>query len=160
MYNLFERFLRLLALMAGFVLLLLMLFTVADVVLRYIFNAPLRSVYEFTEFMMALIVFLGIAYCGWVGQHIAVDVFARWLDRPALRFLPALLSFLGAGLFLLIAYQTTIETVATIDQKSNLLLWPHFPFRFTVAFGSALFAAVMIIQGVQSLRGQPVENSK
>jgi TRAP-type C4-dicarboxylate transport system permease small subunit len=160
MYNLFERFLRLLALAAGIVLLILMVFTVLDVFLRYVFNAPFRSIYEFTKYMMALIVFFGIAYCGWVGQHIAVDVFARWLDRPALRFLPALLSFLGAGLFLLIAYQTTIETIATIDQKSNLLLWPHFPFRFTVAFGSVLFAVVMLIQGTQSLRGRPVEKSK
>ena len=54
----------------------------------------------------------------------------------------------------------TIETVATIDQKSNLLLWPHFPFRFTVAFGSVLFSIVMLIQGVQSLRGRPVEKSQ
>jgi TRAP-type C4-dicarboxylate transport system permease small subunit len=38
---------------------------------------------------MALIVFLGIAYCGWTGGHIAVDVFEKWLDRPSLRFLPA-----------------------------------------------------------------------
>jgi TRAP-type C4-dicarboxylate transport system permease small subunit len=152
MLTLFVRFLRLLALAAGAVLLLLMLFTVLDVVLRYVFNAPLRSVYEFTEFMMALIVFLGIPYCGWVGQHIAVDVFAGFLDRPALRLLPALLFFTSAALFALIAYQTSIETIATIEQASNLLRWPHYPFRFAVAFGSALFAAVLTIQGVMSLR--------
>ncbi len=158
--SLFERFLRLLSLAAGVVLLLLMLFTVLDVLLRYVFNAPFRSVYEFTEFMMALIVFLGTAYCGWTGQHIAVDVFARWLDRPSLRLLPAALSFLGAALFIIIAYQTTIETIATIEQRSNLLLWPHYPFRFTVAFGSALFAIVLVIQGLHSLRHGPAKDSR
>jgi TRAP-type C4-dicarboxylate transport system permease small subunit len=151
----FERFLRLLTLLAGVALLLLMVFTVLDVFLRYVFNAPFRSVLEFTEFMMAVIVFLGIAYCGWTGGHIAVDVFARWLDRPSLRLLPSLLSFIGAALFALIAYRATLETIATIDQVSNLLRWPHYPFRFTVAFGSAMFALVLLIQGVQAMRAHP-----
>lgn len=160
MLNLFDRFLRFLSLAGGVVLLVLMIFTVLDVFLRYVFNAPFRSVYEFTEFMMALIVFLGIAYCGWTGGHISVDVFAKWLDRPSLRFLPALLSFTGAALFALIAYRATLETIATIDQVSNLLRWPHYPFRFTVAFGSALFAIVLVIQGVQALRKRPTESAR
>jgi TRAP-type C4-dicarboxylate transport system permease small subunit len=160
MLTLFDRFLRLLALAAGLALLLLMIFTVLDVFLRYLFNAPFRSVYEFTEYMMALIVFLGIAYCGWTGGHIAVDLFAKWLDRPGLRLLPALLAFVGAALFILIAYQATLETVATLDQVSNLLRWPHYPFRFAVALGSALFAVVLVIQGLDSLRRKPPGESQ
>jgi TRAP-type C4-dicarboxylate transport system permease small subunit len=149
--ELFDRFLRLLALASGVIMLLLLLVTVLDVFLRYVFNAPLASAWEFTEFSMALIVFLGIAYCGWTGGHIAVDVFAKWLDRPSLRFLPAILAFIGAALFALIAYRAALETIATIDQVSNMLRWPHYPFRFTVAFGSATFAVVLFIQGLQSL---------
>jgi TRAP-type C4-dicarboxylate transport system permease small subunit len=153
--GLFDRFLRLLALAAGGILLLLMAVTVLDVFLRYVFNAPLASAWEFTEFSMALIVFLGIAYCGWTGGHIAVDVFEKWLDRPSLRFLPALIAFVGAALFALIAYRATLEMVATIDQVSNMLRWPHYPFRFTVAFGAAMLALVLAIQGVQTLRRRP-----
>jgi TRAP-type C4-dicarboxylate transport system permease small subunit len=157
MLNLFDRFLRLLALCAGGVLLLLMLFTVTDVVLRYLFNAPLRSVFEFTEFAMALIVFLAIAYTGWTGSHIAVDVFEKWLDRPALRFLPALLALIGAVLFAIIAWRATLETMSTFGQFSNMLRWPHYPFRFTVAFGSAMLALVLLIQAVQALRRKPAK---
>ncbi|MPZ56959.1 MAG: TRAP transporter small permease subunit [Rhizobiales bacterium] len=158
--GLFGRFLRLLTLAAGGVLLLLMAVTVLDVLLRYVFNAPLASAWEFTEFSMALIVFLGIAYCGWTGGHIAVDVFEKWLDRPSLRFLPALIAFVGAALFALIAYRATLETVATIDQVSNMLRWPHYPFRFTVAFGSAMLAVVLAIQGAQSLRRRPAGDAR
>lgn len=158
--DLFDRFLRFLALAAGSLLLVLMVFTVVDVFLRYVFNAPLRSVYEFTEFMMAAIVFLAVAYTGWVGAHISVDVFAKWLDRPSLRFIPAILAFLGAALFALIAYRAALETLLTIDQVSNLLRWPFYPFRLAVAFGSALFAVVLLIQGLQALRGKPTEASK
>lgn len=156
----FDRFLRLLALVSGAVLVLLMLFTVVDVFLRYVFNAPLRSVFEFTEFAMALIVFLAMAYTGWTGGHIAVDVFTKWLDRPGLRFLPSLLAFVGSALFALIAYRATLETVDTLGQVSNMLRWPHYPFRFAVAFGSAMFALVLFIQSVQALRQRPAEDSQ
>jgi len=159
-YNLFDRFLRLLALASGILILVLMMFTVADVFLRYVFNAPFKSVYEFTEFVMAAIVFLGMAYTGWVGGHISVDVFAKWLDRPVWRFLTAALAFVGAALFALIAYRATLESVATIDQVSNRLAWPHFPFRFTVVIGSALLAAVLVIQGVQALRSHAVKEAR
>jgi TRAP-type C4-dicarboxylate transport system permease small subunit len=158
MIDLFGRFLRYLALAAGVLLLVLTVFTVVDVILRYVFNAPLRSVYEFTEFVMAAIVFLAVAYTGWVGAHISVDVFAKWLDKPGLRFIPAVLAFMGAALFALVAYRAVLEMFATIDQVSNLLRWPFYPFRFAVAFGSGLFAVVLLIQGVQALRGQRTED--
>jgi TRAP-type C4-dicarboxylate transport system permease small subunit len=158
--NIFERFLRLLAYVGGLILLILMGFTVADVLLRYFFNAPLKSVYEFTEFVMAAVVFLGIAYTGWVGGHIAVDMFSKWLDQPRWRWITAALTFVSAALFALIAYRATLETLATINQVSNRLAWPHYPFRFTVAVGCALFAIVLTIQGVQVLRGHRAEGSK
>jgi TRAP-type transport system small permease protein len=152
--NLFERFLRLLAYAGGVLLLALMVFTVADVFLRYVFNAPLKSVYEFTEFVMAAVVFLGIAYTGWVGGHIAVDMLSKWLDQPRWRWITATLTFASAALFALIACRATLETLATLNQVSNRLGWPHYPFRFTVAVGCGLFAVVLVIQGVQVLRGR------
>jgi TRAP-type C4-dicarboxylate transport system permease small subunit len=148
----FDRFLRLLALASGGILLLLMGFIVLDVVSRYVFNAPFSSSKEITEFAMSLVVFLAIAYCGWTGGHIAVDLFEKALDRPSLRLLPAVLSFAGALLFAVIAWRATLETIATLPQVSNMLRMPHYPFRFVVALGSAVFAVVMLVQGVEALR--------
>jgi TRAP-type C4-dicarboxylate transport system permease small subunit len=153
--ELFSRFLRIMALAGGVVLLVLMLFTDLDIFLRFVFNNPFSGSVEFTEYMMAAIVFLSIAYCGWTGGHISVDLLDKLLNRPSLRLLPAIMSFVGAALFAAIAWQSTRETITTIDQVSNMLQWPHYPFRFTVAFGSAVFALVMLIQGVQALRRAP-----
>lgn len=146
----FARFLRACALAAGWVLLALMAYTVLDVVLRYVFNAPLRSSVEATQFAMSVIVFLGIAYCGWTGGHVSVDLLEKLLDRPSLRLLPAAMAFLGAALFLLVAWQTFGETLATMDRVTNMTRIPYYPFRFVVVFGAALFALVLFVQGVRS----------
>jgi len=105
----FGRFLRLLALAGGIVLMLLMKYTVLDVVLRYGFNRPFSGSLDLTEFAMAVIVFLGIAYCGFTGGHVAVDILERPLEHPRLRFVPVLLTFVSAVLFAAIAWLTAAE---------------------------------------------------
>ena len=154
----FGRFLRMLALASGVVLLVLMVFTVTDVIMRSVFDRPFSGSIEFTEFCMALIVFLGIPYTGWVGGHISVDLFEKYLDRPSLRLLPSLISFVGGALFLLIAWRVALEASATIHQVSNMMRMPHYPFRFTVAFCSLLFAIVLLVRGVQALERKPPED--
>jgi TRAP-type C4-dicarboxylate transport system permease small subunit len=150
--HLFDRFLRGIALLGGAALMLLMFYTVLDVFLRYGFNKPFSGSLEFTEFMMTVIVFLGLAYCGWTGGHVAVDILERPLEHPLLRWVPAALTLISALLFAVIAYQSAKEGIVNMQRMSNMLRWPHFPFLLNVAFGSALFSIVLFIQGVRALR--------
>lgn len=151
----FERALRALALASGFILLFVMVYTVADVVMRYAFNRPFSGSVEVTEFSMSLIVFLALPYTGWAGAHISVDLFEKFLDRPALRLLPSVIAFVGAALFLVIAWRVMLETTATLNQTSNMLRMPHYPFRLAVAVCSLLFAIVLLVQGWQALWRRP-----
>jgi TRAP-type C4-dicarboxylate transport system permease small subunit len=148
----FGGFLRLLALAGGWVLMLLMIYTVVDVVLRYVFNQPFRGSLEITEFAMSVIVFLGIAYCGWLGGHVAVDILERPLEDPRLRFIPIVLTLVSAVLFVMIAWLTASDAVNASHRISNMMRWPHWPFQAIVAFGAAMYAAVLIVQCVQMLR--------
>jgi TRAP-type C4-dicarboxylate transport system permease small subunit len=134
------------ALLGGWVLMALMTYTVADVVLRYGFNRPFSGSLEITEFAMSAIVFLGIAYCGWVGSHVAVDIFERPLEHPNLRFIPVILTLVGAVLFAAIAWLTFNEALGSMHRVSNMMRWPHWPFQFVVAFGSAMYALVLLSQ--------------
>jgi TRAP-type C4-dicarboxylate transport system permease small subunit len=149
--GLFGRFLHRLALLGGWVIVLLMAYTVIDVVARYIFNAPFSGSLEITEFAMAVIVFLGIAYCGWVGGHVAVDILERPLESPRLRLLPVLLTLVGGVLFAAIAWLTAAEALSTTHRVSNMMRWPHYPFQLAVAFGSAMYAVVLFIQAIRLL---------
>ena len=150
----FGRCLRLTALLGGWVLMALMVYTVADVVLRYFFNRPFSGSLEITEFAMAAIVFLGIAYCGWVGGHVAVDILERPLENPKLRFIPVILTLASCVLFAMMAWLTLMETLGTMHRVSNMMRWPHWPFQFIVAFGAAMYAVVLLIQTVRLLRNR------
>lgn len=153
--NSLGRVLRLMALGGGVVLMLLMGYTVLDVVLRYGFNRPFSGSLEVTEFAMSLIVFLGIAYCGFTGGHVAVDILERPLQNPKLRFVPVLLTLASAILFAAIAWLTATEALTSMQRVSNMVRWPHWPFQLTVAIGSAMYAIVLLFQTIDILRGKP-----
>ena len=151
-HGLFGRLLQWMALAGGWVIVLLMVYTVFDVVLRYVFNRSFSGSLEVTEFAMSMIVFLGLAYCGWVGGHVAVDILERSLENPRLRFVPILLTFIGGVLFAAIAWFTADEALSTMNRVSNMMRWPHYPFQLIVAFGSAMYAIVLFIQGFRMVR--------
>ncbi len=151
--RIFGRALRWMALASGAVIVGLMLYTVLDVVMRYVFNAPFRGSLEATQFAMVAIVFLGLAYCGCTGGHVAVDILQRPLERPGLRWIPTLLSLVGAGLFAAIAWYSLDEGLATTHRVSNMLRWPHYPFLFLTAFGSAVYAIVLLVEAWHGRRG-------
>ena len=151
-HGFFGRLLRLMALLGGWALVALMVYTVADVVLRYGFNRPFSGSLELTEFAMSAIVFLGIAYCGWLGGHVAVDILERPLEHPKLRFVSVVLTFISAILFVAIAWLTLVEALGTMHRVSNMMRWPHYPFQFIVAFGAAMYAIVLLIQTFRLIR--------
>jgi TRAP-type C4-dicarboxylate transport system permease small subunit len=150
--NPFGRVLWFLSLIAGLIVVAVTFYTVADVVMRYVFNSPFRSSLEFTQFMMAAIVFLSLAYCGWTGGHVAVDIFVQPLEKPGLNWIPPLLTLISAILFAAIAWYSLKEGLETMHRLSNMLRWPHFPFILITAAGSALYAIVLFVQAIQGFR--------
>jgi TRAP-type C4-dicarboxylate transport system permease small subunit len=149
------RVLRLMSLAAGAVLIALMGYTVLDVILRYGFGRPFSGSFELTEFAMSVIVFLGIAYCGWTGGHVSVDILERQLEGPLLRFIPVIFALAGALVFAAIAWLTAVEALTSMQRVSNMMRWPHWPFQLTVAFGAAMYALVLLIEALRLIRRRP-----
>jgi TRAP-type C4-dicarboxylate transport system permease small subunit len=79
----------------------MMTLTFVDVVLRYVFNRPLRGAFEVTELMLLVLIFAGLPLVTHANEHVTMDLIDRWLSprlRNALRRLTeavsALLMFL------------------------------------------------------------------
>lgn len=139
----------------GIVILAMMLVAVLDVLLRYVFNAPLSSSYELIQLGMVLVVYCGLAWCGLTGGHIAVNFVGVLLDRPRLRWLNALVHCVGAILFAVIAWRSAGEAVKYFasGETTNMLKAPIYPFMAAVAAGALLYALTLGWQCIRVLRG-------
>src|SRR4051794_13975767 len=73
--------------LAALAILAMMLVTVADVVMRYAFNNPVRGTYDFTEAMLVVFVFCGMAVCFLARANIVIDLIDSFVGLRLQSFL-------------------------------------------------------------------------
>jgi TRAP-type C4-dicarboxylate transport system permease small subunit len=125
----------------------MMLLTTADVFLRYVFDKPITGSYELIQFMMAITVSLGLAYCGLEKGHVTIDVLTSHFPERIQAIIDSIVGFLGLLVAAVMTWQGCIY-VLTIGEShllSSVLLIPVYPFVAIVAFGLALYAIVLVL---------------
>jgi len=135
------------------VLVALMLLTVSDVILRYLFSRPITGSFDLTEFMMAAIIVFGISHCGFTRGHVKVELVMERLPVGVQVIAELVTSLLGLGLFSLITWQCFVYTKVQLASgvASNILEIPVFPFVGIVGLGSAVYTIILLLHFIESL---------
>lgn len=145
-----DRVIRGLALTAGGVLMVLAFYTVFAAMMRYLFNAPLEGVLDYSQMALVVVVFFAIAYCGRSGGHVAVDLFVNMLGQGLARRIEFVIKLLSSAVFAVLAWQShraalgAIEFLEATDTKNI----PHAPFLWIIALGSLLYCLVLALEAM------------
>lgn len=138
--------------MAMFVLMAMMLLTVADVFMRYIFIRPITGTTELTEYMMVCTLF-GMVPCALENRHIKVDVVAQRLP-PRLQAIIDIITLLGGlVLVVILSWQGFAAGLYELsyDVRSSMLEIPDFPFYVVLALSFAILSLVMVVLIIQRM---------
>ena len=136
---------------AAVLLFLLMLAGAADVLGRYLFNAPIHGTMERGQLMLALMVFLSWGYTQIKKGHVNVELFIT-LFPPRLRLITDLFTTLVTlGLCILIVWQSTIMAIETHRSGEVVFVihWPLAPFQLIVPLGGIVMCLVLITEIIQ-----------
>ena len=138
---------------ASIVLAAMMLLTVADVGLRWIFNYPIIGATEITESMMACIAFFALAWCAAEKSHLQVNLVVDHLPKRVQGIIDSLTTGGGLCLVALIAWRSFLEGRAVQEMHliSSLIKIPAYPFYYVIAAGSVMLCVVMAMQLTQHL---------
>lgn len=134
---------------AGLALASMMLVTVADVALRFLFNTPVRGTYDLVSVALLVMVMFGIAPVILQGADIVIDLFDRVLPAGVLRVLQSI-SALGAFCaFLFIGWSMwgPARDAWLYGDRSlelGLPLWSYWAVAFVGLFG-ILWAALALL---------------
>ncbi len=152
-----DRTVRAMALVAGASLMWLMLLVCYSVLMRRVFNAPPLGGTDLASVSLVPVAFLGFAYCGWTGGHIAVDVISA-LGRPGLtRWTDVVVRLLSAVLLGMLTWRCIVLLVDAMEigEATELIEVPHSPFIGIMIFGSAVFALTFAVMARRAWRGLP-----
>ena len=111
--------------------------TVIDVLLRYLFSAPLPSTGELTQFFLAITVFAGLVLISRDGGHIVVSLMESQLTRIAPRFykgLYAVSNTMGIAIILYILILLALDAW----EYEELSIVTEFPMVWLILFLAGL----------------------
>jgi len=96
-------------------------------------------------------VFFGLAYCGWTGGHVVVDLLREFLPAGILVPLAVLVNATGAVAMLAMAWQSveTSFTYMITGETPMTVLIPKYPFIWVAAFGALTYATILIFKTVR-----------
>ena len=151
-------FTRILHGIASLALVAMMLIVVGDVVLRAVFNTPLRGAYDLVSIALLVMVFFGIGPVIVKNREILIDLFDEFAHARLLHALKALSAVLTLAVFFFIGwamYEPAMNAWRWGDRSLELglplwLLWlPAF-----VGLAGILISAALALRAVFKERGE------
>lgn len=141
---------------AGLLLLAMMGLTVADVVGRYLFSAPVNGAFEATQIMLALTIFAGLPLVTARGEHVTVRLAIEPLPVAAQRAFDRLADLVSALLLAGAAYLLYRRGVVLgrFGDATMILGVPLSPVAYVLAALSAIASLAAVVRLVTGGRGR------
>ena len=144
--------------LAGVSLILMMLQTVADVVLRYLFNMPIEGNLEIVSYYhMVAVVFLPLGLVELRHEHINVDLFINWFSRRNRNLFYVLASAIGIFFVSMLFYRSFLDAVTATRINDVIMgsilitVWPA-KWALPIGFGCLLLAiAANVVMAVRNI---------
>ena len=130
----------------------LMFVVVGDVVLRYLFNAPLQWSYEvISSYLMPGLFFFAASHTLKAHAHVAVDIVHNYVSRRTRYVLEALISLLATPVFAfctIVSAQHTLEDIATAATSTSGLALPTWTISLMLPIGFGLLTLRLSINAI------------
>jgi tripartite ATP-independent transporter DctM subunit len=126
---------------------MMMLLTFVDVILRYIFNAPIMGVKEFTEVLLVMLISFTISYTHEKKGHITMGIVTDKLSDHANLLLSVMVNIISMGIFIIVAWQNADQLIFDINQGAmhgTALYIPSWPFQATLVIGTITLTLLII----------------
>lgn len=159
--RLVEAMLRTVTLFGGLIgvvaILSLMLLTVVTVVFRAI-GIAFPGTYVIAELLLIPAVSFSLAYAGYAGAHIRVELLIDRFTVRAKRLTEATVGALGTAFWMLVAWAGIREALRRTAQNETtpIINLPVAPLRWMFVAALCLFCVILLVQVVRALRGRPM----
>ena len=142
----------LLGIIGAVVLFAMMMLTFTDVLLRYVFNAPLRGAFEVTELMLVVLIFSGLPLVSRNDKHVTTDLIDKFVPTRMRKALAAAIHLIVSAVMLGVGWliwQKGGKMSETGDTTAGLHI-PIFPFVYLM---SLLILITAVIHVLKAFRG-------
>ena len=137
-------------------LFVMMALTTADVVGRYVLNAPISGAFEIVQYLMALVVFAALPVTTASDSHLSVSLLPPTMLGPIGRVHRILIRLVSAIALFVIAWRMArqAQILANSEQVSGYLQLPLAPIAAAMAVFAALAFFIMLVKLFVAMGGR------
>ena len=140
--------------LAMFLVLALMMLTVSDVFMRYVFNDPITGTAEMAIYIMVCLV-CGMGLCALRGEHIVVDLVMSHFPPRVQKITDIITLFLSLGIVIIIVWQGFLNSLweKQFDYvASTMFPVPTYPFWWVYLMGSTVLCLATVALIIKKIR--------
>lgn len=150
-----------LAVFSGLILLAIIGLTFFDVILRYIFSAPIFGARDLLEMGMVVVISLAFPFTWRIGGHIVVDLLPDYGIAALTVIRDLFVRLIGIFIFAVLAWRSWIRSddAVLFNEATNMIEIPFSPFFIVLAAASAFQAVVLCVESARLLAGMPLNHT-
>jgi C4-dicarboxylate transporter, DctM subunit len=140
---------------SAIIIMVMMLLTVADVFLRYVFRSPLIWNYDLQSVLIVCVIFLGIAYVQIKRRHIQIDIITTHLSKTNRIWFEFINFIIFLCFTVLVTWQMSMETQQAFilnDYLEGIVRIPVWPAKGSIALGCGLLSIILIFHIIQDFQ--------
>lgn len=147
-----------LALAAGAALFGLIGLTFVDVILRYLFDAPILGGKDLLEMGMVLVISLAFPFTWRVGGHIVVDLIPDYGARALTVSRDLAVRLIAIAIFVLLAWRAWVEgdDAELFNRATNMIEIPFRPFYWVLAAAAGFQSLVLAVECARLATGRTI----
>jgi len=122
---------------------------------RYFFNRPIPSTYEFSEMLLALVIFLALPYVQFKNAHISIEILYERYPVRIRKLFDIFCLLIGFAIYALIANQGVVLFLSSLrinELSEGKIEFSITAFKFVVGFGVGLLALRTFSQLIESIK--------
>lgn len=131
----------------------LMVYMTLDVVLRQLFNSPIKGGYEISTLVMSVMIFTSWSYTQTEHKHIHVTMFLRMMPQIPRFICFGITSVLSTVVLGFATYAAFLQTIHFFNKgtSTGMLLIPQWPFVLIECISLAFFTLVLFRDSLKSI---------
>jgi TRAP-type C4-dicarboxylate transport system permease small subunit len=138
---------------AGAAIIIMMMLTCADVVLRY-FRRPIPGTYELVCFLGSVSVAFAMAYTTIEKGHVSVSFVVDLFPQKIQDIIACLTTSFGLCLFVFVTWQSMVyaNDLRLSNEVSLTLELPFYPFVYGIGFSAAIVCLILLCDLINHLK--------
>lgn len=148
---------RVLAILAAGAVVVIMLSTALNVVVRFTTRSTLPGTLELAQSCLVVAVFFGLAWAGITGDHVAVRLLSDRFGRGVNRILDIVVWGLATVFMAWITYASFERALDATDRGETsfgLIEWPGWPWRWFLLAGLVAYLLITVVNLLRAVAGR------